>query len=356
MLGKSGAATFFQIALPLARPAIVAGLSLIVMEVINDYGAVNFFGVPTLTEGIFRTWFGLQDRASAVRLAGLAMGIVLILLVLERGQRGDARYCDIGISSAPLARKKLGHWAVVGTWLVCFIPLAIGLIWPVIRLSSWAWMTWQKVLKPDFVAQLGRSLLLSLGAAFVLTAVALLFAYALKLHPGRWMRMTNRVATIGYAAPGAVIAIGVMVAFGAIDHLFGQAVVSGTLFAIGFAYLVRFLAVAYQPVGAGLTRICGRLDESSRVLGKPPLVTLLQIDLPLIRGTMLAAAMLVFVDILKELPLTMILRPANFDTLATTAFGLAKEGRIHECAVPSLLIVIAGAIGLAILNRFLRRA
>jgi len=125
--------------------------------------------------------------------------------------------------------------------------------------------------------------------------------------------------------------------------------------AIGFAYLVRFLTVAYQPVGAGLTRICGNLDESSRMLGKPPSVTLFRVNLPLLKGTLLGAAMLVFVDILKELPLTMILRPANFDTLATTAFGLAKEGRIHECAVPSLLIVLAGAGGLAILNRFMQR-
>ena len=355
MLGKSITGTFFNVALPLARPAMVAGLSLIIMEVVNDYGAVNFFGVPTLTEGIFRTWFGLQDRNSAVRIAALAMGVILLVLVVERTQRGKARFSETGATSAPLSRQQLGIFPALGAIIVCLIPLAIGLIYPVFQLSKWAWMTWEKVLKPEFLEQLGRSLLLSLGAAFLLTAVALLFAYALKLHSTKWMRLSNRISTIGYATPGAVIAIGVMVTFGWIDDQFGKAVVSGTLLAIGFAYLVRFLAVAYQPVGAGLTRVCDRLDESSRILGKPPLATLFQIHVPLVRGTLFGASMLVFVDILKELPLTMILRPADFNTLSTTAFGLAKEGRVHECAVPSLIIVGAGAIGLAILNRYLRQ-
>jgi len=354
MLGKSSTQTFFKVALPLSRPAIVAGLSLILMEVINDYGAVNFFGVPTLTEGIFRTWFGLQDRASAVRLAGLAMVAVFIILAIERGQRGNASFSENSQSAAPLARRKLSRRANLGAFLVCFIPLLIGLILPTLQLISWSAMTFEKVLKPDFVAQFGRSIGLALGAAIALTAVAVLFAYAAKLHPVRWLRTANRVSTIGYASPGAVIAIGVMVLFGAFDKMAGSAVISGTLLAIGFAYLVRFLTVAYQPIDAGLTRVCGRLDECSRTLGKLPLATLFKINLPLIKGTLLAATMLVFVDILKELPLTLILRPANFDTLATTAFSLAKEGRIQECAVPSLIIVIAGMVGLGVLNRLLK--
>jgi iron(III) transport system permease protein len=355
ILGKSITGTFFSIALPLARPAIVAGLSLIIMEVVNDYGAVHFFGVPTLTEGIFRTWFDLQDRASAVRMAGLTMGAILLVLVFERTQRGKARFSEPEASSSPLTRQKLTPLPAFGALLVCLVPLGVGLIFPVYQLSQWAWLTWAKVLKPDFIDQLSRSLLLSILTAFFLTAVALLLAYAVKIHPTRWLRFSNRVSTIGYAAPGAVIAIGVMVSFGKIDDWSGKAVLSGTLFTIGFAYLVRFIAVAYQPVVAGLARVSQQMDESSRILGKTPLFTLGRIHLPILKGTLLGAAMLVFIDILKELPLTMILRPADFNTLSTTAFGLAKEGRVHECAAPSLIIVMAGAIGLTILNRYLRK-
>ena len=355
MLGQSVGSTFFKVALPLARPAIVAGLSLIILEVVNDYGAVNFFGVPTLTEGIFRTWFGLQDRASAIRIAGMAMGVVLLVLLVERAQRGKAKFSEQSTSSAPLSRQKLPPAKAALAMLVCLLPLGIGLLYPVFILAKWSWLTWREVLQPEFVGQLGRSLALSLVTAFALALMALLFAYTLKLHPTRWMRAANRFSTIGYATPGAVIAIGVMVAFGKIDHWLDGAVLSGTLLAIAFAYGVRFLAVAYQPVNAGFTRISDGLDESSRLLGKPPSATLCKIHVPLLKGTLFGAAMLVFVDILKELPLTMILRPANFETLSTTAFGLAKEGRIHECAVPSLIIVVAGGVGLAILNRYLQR-
>lgn len=356
MLGKSITGTFFKVALPLARPAIVAGLSLIIMEVVNDYGAVNFFGVPTLTEGIFRTWFDLQDRASAVRVAGLTMGAILLVLIFERTQRGKARFSESEAYSSPLTRQRLSPLPALGAIFACLLPLAIGLIFPVYQLSKWAWMTWKNVLKPEFLEQLSRSLLLSILAAFLLTAIALVFAYSVKLHPTKWLRLSNRISTIGYATPGAVIAIGVMVTFGKVDHWMGKAVLSGTLFTIGFAYLVRFIAVAYQPVGAGLARVSDQMDESSRILGKSPLFTLGKIHIPLLKGTLLGAAMLVFIDILKELPLTMILRPADFNTLSTTAFGLAKEGRIHECAVPSLIIVGAGAMGLTILNRYLRRS
>ncbi len=363
-LGRGPFSVFFTVALPLARPAIVAGLSLILMEVVNDYGAVHFFGVPTLTEGIFRTWFGLGDRSSALRLAGLVMLAVLFVLLIERGQRGKARFSEFSRDQSPTSRVKLGAGGGIVAMTVCLIPLVIGLIYPLWQLIGWAVMTFDTVIRNTFREQLLHSLLLSLITAAVLTGIAVLLVYTSRLHPVRWIRGIIRFSTMGYAAPGAVIAVGVMVSFGMIDRgvkagsgwlgLADSPFISGTIFAICFAYLVRFLTVAYQPVRAGMTRVCGNLDEASRTMGHSPAGTLFRINIPMIRGTLLAATMLVFVDILKELPLTMILRPTNFETLSTTAFGYAKEGRIHECSVPSLIIIAAGAIGLFILNRFMR--
>lgn len=361
-LGRNPRSVFFSVALPMARPAMVAGLGLIVMEVINDYGAVNLFGVPTLTEGIFRTWFGLGDRASALRIAGLTMFAVLAALWIERSQRGRTRYADSARDTGLMTMRRLRGGKAAAAVTVCGIPLVIGFLFPLGQLAVWGWATFAEVVNATFLQQLGRSLTLSVITAVVLTSIAVLFAYATKLHPTGWLHSASRLAALGYAAPGAVVAVGVMVSFGALDGWISGAVleepgllVSGTVFAIGFAYVVRFLAVPFQPVQAGMTRVCGTLDEASRVLGRGPGRTLLGINLPLLRGTIAAATMLAFVDILKELPLTLILRPANFETLATTAFGLAKEGRILESSVPSLIIVAAAGMGLFVLNRYLQR-
>ena len=361
-LGRKPGSIFLTVALPLARPAIAAGLSLIVMEVVNDYGAVHFFGVPTLTEGIFRTWFGLGDRASAVRLAGLVMLAVFALIVAERAQRGRAKFAEDALQARPLARRKLRAGRGAMAALLCLIPLALGFLSPVAQLLYWAsGLSRERVWRS--LEHLGPSLGLSLATAAGLTLIALLFAYAWKLHNAAWLRGLARLAAMGYAAPGAVVALGVMLCLGWLDGRFVEwggeggwpaVFLSGSLLAVSLAYAVRFLAVAFQPLHAGMDRICGSLDEASRVLGKSPLETLWRVNLPLLRGAILAALMLVFVDILKELPLTLILRPANFETLATTAFGLASEGRIQESAAPSLLIILLGAAGLIPLNRLMR--
>ena len=357
-LGHGLWSVFFSVALPLARPALVGGGSLVVMEVINDYGAVHFFGVPTLTEGIFRTWFGLGDLSSALRLAGLIMLVVFMILFLERAQRGRARYADPGHCSKTRTLRKLrGLQGAFATGL-CLIPLTLGFLFPTGQLVIWAYRSWGKVVRAEFAMHLLNSFILAIVAALVLTSIALLFSYSVKLHPVRWLKSIIGISALGYAAPGAVVAVGVMVVIGSLDRMTaslggGAFLLSGNLLVIGFAYCVRFLAVSLQPVNGGMSRICGSLDEASRSLGRGKLATLWHINLPLLRGTLVAAFTLVFVDILKELPLTMILRPANFETMATTAFSLAKEGRIHECAVPSLILLAAGGLGLMAIHRLI---
>jgi len=357
-LGMNSRGIFFRIALPLARPAMVGGLALIVMEVINDYGAVHFFGVPTLTEGIFRTWFGMGDRVSALRLAGMVMVAIALLLILERQLRGKARFEASTTSSGlcrliPLSRGK-GALAI----LICLVPLVIGFIYPVARLSQWAALDLMSDRPAVFAASAGliRGLVLALGVSVGASLVAAVFFYAVRLRGNGWRLGGARLAGLGYATPGAVIALGVLAVLGAWDRWAGDSflpLLSGTLFAIGFAYFVRFFAIPLQFSRSGLSRIGRPIEEAARLSGKGPAATFGRIHLPLLRGPLIAAGMLLFVDILKELPLTLILRPANFETLATSAYSLAKEARLQACAVPSLLIVIAGGIGLMIMNRWM---
>jgi len=356
-LGRSPGRVFFGTALPLARPAIVAGTALVVMEVINDYGAVHFFGVPTLTEGIFRTWFGMGDRVSALRLASIVMLAVGVLLVLEHALRGRARYVEAEVSAIPLARRRLRGWRAWTSTSICLFPVAVGFLFPVWRLGTWAWADYRSTEGITF--EVGLPLLRGLGlagaTALFVTLLAAIFVYAVRLRESRLRRLMERGAGLGYATPGAVIAVGVLVVFGALDRS-GPAALplfSGTLLAIGFAYLVRFFAIPLQFSRAGMDRLGRPLEEASRILGKSPLATFVKIDLPVLRGPLLAAAMLLFVDILKELPLTLILRPANFETLATTAYGFAVEARLQACAVPAMMMIAASAAGLLVMNRWM---
>jgi len=356
-LGDSPRQVFFRVALPMARPGIVAGVALVIMEVINDYGAVHFFGVPTLTEGVFRTWFGMEDKVAALRLASIVMVTVGFLLAGEQLLRGRSRFVEAEASQIPLSRVRLSGWRGWCAMLVCLLPLLIGFIYPVGQLSRWAWLNLTSESGASFGAgeAIARGAGLAAVTALVMPLLAAIFAYSVRLRENRGRRFLNRVAGLGYATPGAVIAVGVLVVFGTMDRweIGWLPLFSGTLFAIGFAYIVRFFAIPLQFARAGMDRLGRPLEEASRLLGHSPLGTFLRIDLPLLKGPMIAAGMLLFVDILKELPLTLILRPANFETLATTAFSLAKESRLQACAVQSLMIVVAGAIGLLVMNRWM---
>ena len=356
MLGKRPSSIFRRVALPMARPTLIAGLSLVIMEVVNEYGAVNLFGVPTLTEGIFRTWFGLGDRASGLRLAVIVVIIVFAILAFEAWQRKRLRYVEGAQTNVAHRRVRLGWrraWIVV---FFCALPVLIGFVFPVLRLVYWAIAATEGFDFFGFLGQAARSLGLASATALLLSFVAFFLAFSVRVKGDSRVCKLVQASTLGYAIPSVVTAVGVMVLLGSIDHLLSDVslslVLSGSLFAISFAYMVRFMTVAYQPLNASMQGVCTTLHEASRTLGQGNWQSLTRIHWPLLRLNILACATLVFIDIMKELPLTLVLRPSDFETLATFAFGFAKEGYIYDCALPSLLIISLGVWGLLVIERW----
>jgi iron(III) transport system permease protein len=363
LLGANRLKTFFKVALPMARPAIVAGIALASMEVLNDYGTVKYFGVNTFTTGIFRAWFSMGDASTAIYLAAILMVFVFVILYLESMQRGNRQYASSNGAQKPTARvhptigKKLLYSGI------CLTIFLLSFMVPFLQLFNWVSMTYSKVVDQDFFLLIYRSFGLAAVTGIFIVIFSVILLYALRLSPFKWVKNITKVATLGYAIPGAVIAVGVMIPFIALDKwvystLFSSETAgllfSGTLFALAFAYIVRFMAVGYNPVEAGFQKIGIHVNEASRLLGVRSTKTLWKIDLPLIRTSLVAGIILVFVDVLKELPLTLILRPFNYQTLATKAFDMATNEMIAESANAAMIIILTGIIPIIFLNRLIR--
>jgi iron(III) transport system permease protein len=364
MLGHGPWASFARIALPLARPGIVAGTALCLMEALADYGAVAYFGVDTFSTGIFRAWFSLGDLVAAAQLGALLLAGVAAVLMLERLARGRAAYHTAG-KKRDLLYELRGARAV-GAVVACSIPLIAGFILPAGLLLRLAIQEPQSAMGGRFLRLAWNSFTLAGGAALLAVSCALLIAYAMRIRPGLLTRFGSRVAGLGYAAPGVVIAVGVMVPLAALDRwiagLFavlgsatggapGLLAFSGTVGAMLYAYLVRFLSVALQSVEAGLGTIRRSMDEAARSLGASPAATLARVHAPLLARSLVSATLLVFVDVMKELPATLALRPFGFDTLAVQTFNLAKDERLAEASIPALAIVLVGLIPVYLLAR-----
>ncbi|HMM44767.1 MAG TPA: iron ABC transporter permease [Candidatus Macondimonas sp.] len=366
-LGAGPWTSFRRVALPLARPAIVAGLSLALMETLADYGTVEYFGVPTFTTGIFRTWFGLADPAAAAQLASVLMTFVFVLIVLERHSRRRARFFHTSGRYSRLPRYRLTGWRKVGAVVLCLLPVAFGFVIPGAQLGCWALATPEVWMHREFLRLMGNSLSLASIAAALAVLLAVIMAYGKRLRPAMPIRAAVRVAGMGYAIPGTVIAVGVMLPFAWLDNTtddlmrqyFGVStglILSGTLAAVVFAYCVRFLAVSLQTVEAGLAKIKPSMDDAARSLGMGPLQVLRRVHLPILRGSLLTALVLVFVDVLKELPATLILRPFNFNTLAVRAFELASDERLADSSSAALAIVLVGIVPVVLLSRAISRS
>ena len=366
-LGNGPWRTFLRLALPLARPAISAGLSLALMETLADYGTVQYFGVQTFTTGIFRTWYGLGSAAAAAQLSALLLGFVLVLIAVERSSRRHARYHHTSQRHQAIRRYHLRGWRATGAFLFCLLPVLLGFMVPAGQLGVWAATLASEAYDADFLRLVVNSLELAALAALLALLLALLLAYGKRLNPTPPVVGAVRLAGLGYAVPGTVIAIGVIIPFAWIDNgldawmrtNFGIStglILSGTLTALLFAYLVRFLAVALQTIESGLGKIKPSMDEAGRSLGYRPGQVLGRVHLPMLKGSLLTALLLVFVDVLKELPATLILRPFNFNTLAVRAFELASDERLADSAPAALTIVLAGLAPVILLSRSITRS
>jgi iron(III) transport system permease protein len=362
LLGRGPWSVFARVAVPLARPAIVGGVALVAMEVLNDYGAVAYFGVTTFTTGIFRAWFSLGDLDTAIRLAGILMLIVFAVLLAERWQRGGARYAGSGAGNRPLERYRLTGVRSAAVITLCALPLLFGFLVPVTQLGIWTLRTAPAAMDAGFLRLAANSFGLATLAGALCLAVAVVLQFAGRLDATPVTSAATRVSLLGYSIPGAVIAVGVLVSVLAVERTAGPylgvppgTLVSGTAVALVFAYVVRFVAVAYLPVEAGFARVGEQLEAASRTLGATPIRTLMRIDLPLLRGSLLAALTLVFIDVIKELPLTLILRPFNFDTLATRSYQLAVDEQVALAAPSSLLVIAMAAAVVVVLHRAFER-
>jgi iron(III) transport system permease protein len=380
-LGLSPWASFFRVSLPLARPALAAGVALALMETLADFGTVSYFAVPTFTTGIYRAWFAMGDRIAAAQLAAALLGFIVLLLALERLSRGRARFHDTTGRNRPLAGTRLKGGKAAGAVFFCITPLLLGFVLPAVLLgrlvltvggadsggdSGFAAETSSQIAQ-RFFGLASNSFLLASVTALLAVLLALMLAYGARIWKGWLFRVINRLVGLGYAVPGSVIAVGVLIPVTRFDNwLAGQwqewfgsnpgLLLTGGIAAMVYAYLVRLLAVALQTVQAGLGKVTFSMDDAARSLGLDQSRTLLRVHAPLLRGSLFTAGLLVFVDVMKELPATLVMRPFNLDTLATQTYTLAADERLAEAALPALAIVVVGLLPLIVMSRQISRS
>jgi iron(III) transport system permease protein len=366
--GYSSTRLFFKVSLPLARPAIAAGTALALMETLADYGTVSYFGVNTFTTGIFNAWFSQDDRVSAAKLAAMLMFVVVAMIAAEQWARRRSRYYQQ--SRGTHTRLVLTGWRAWLATITCATPVMIGFAIPVIILMRLAVADGKLVLNEHFFTLAFNSFSLAALTAFCGVAMALWLAYAARSSNSVWTahmnRWVNRLVGLGYAIPGTIIAVGVLIPLVKLDHLlvdtlnrwfhasFGL-VLTGGIMVLVYAYLIRFLAIALHTVEAGLCKITPHMDDAARSLGSSQRDVVRRVHLPLLRVSLVTAALLVFVDVMKELPATLVMRPFNFDTLAVNTYVLAKDERLAEAALPALAIVLVGLLPVALASRRITR-
>jgi iron(III) transport system permease protein len=362
-LGLGRAAAFRKAVLPVARPAIAAGVALVCMETLADFGVVAALNVDTFTTAIYRAWFGMFSISAALQMAAVLALLALGGTWLERMLRGSRGFASDRAARPGLPRQRLEGASAIAATAAALAVLSAAFILPMAQLLHWSMQHAATDLDSRYWAFAGRSVLVAVSGALVIVSAALVLGYALRGNTSRWLRGLGRVATIGYAIPGTVLAVGLFAPVAGInnwlqqqlDAMLGtsapQLFLQGTLFTMFIAYLARFLAVGAGPVESGLARIHGNLDQAAEILGVRGAARLRRVHLPLLRGSLLAAAVLVFVDLMKELPITLMTRPFGFETLALRVFEMTAEGEWTRAALPSVMIVAVGIVPVVLLAR-----
>ncbi len=360
-LGSNPWQSFFSVALPLARPAIMAGLALALMETLNDLGTVEYFGVNTFTTGIYRTWLGMGEKTAAAQLAAFLMLFILILIVLERRSRSAAQYYESSNSLKRITPYQLSFWRSILAIIACLLPVTLGFIIPAVYLLQLTLNNLESAFEDGFWDLARHSFTLAMITAIAAMIISLFMAYGKRLKSNWSMKTAVRISAMGYAIPGSVIAVGILIPVAGLDNIIDSwmratfnvstgLLLSGTIFSLIFAYLVRFLAVSFGSVESSLNKISPSLDDASRSLGYGSTSTLWKIHTPLMSGGLLTATMLVFVDVMKELPATLVIRPFNFDTLGIRVYQYASDERLAEAAAPALAIILVGIIPVIFLS------
>ena len=361
ILGKTPWQSLFSVALPMARPAIVAGISLALMETLADYGTVEYFGVSTFTTGIFRTWYGLGELSTAAQLCSFLLLFVFFLIILESKSRSKLRF-DQNKSIKKISKIRLSGWR--GFFAVAFsvLVISLGFFIPAIQLLTWTINHWQHTLDSDFINLFANSFMLAATSGIACVMFAVFFAYSKRSFQTRSIRMAIGIAGLGYAVPGTVIAIGVLAPIAWFDNKLDYLsrlyfdiplglVISGSMGILVFAYLVRFLSISLNTMDSGLSAIKPGIDESARSLGASKKNVLTKVHLPILKTSVLTAFLLVFVEVMKELPTTLILRPFNFNTLAVKTYELASDERLFDAALPALSIVMISLLPILLITK-----
>jgi iron(III) transport system permease protein len=367
VLGRSPWRGFVEVALPLARPAIAAGVALTLMETLNDFGTVEYFAVQTFTVGIYNTWFGMNSLGGAAQLATVLLMFVLVLLGLERAGRRGQRFHQTTSRYRELPGYQLTGGRAVAAVAACGAPILLGFVVPAFVLAGYSVRFHENTIDRGLAALIWNSVSLSVAAAFLAVAIAMFLAYAARREGGPTLKVFTRLASVGYAVPGSVLAVGVIIPLAWFDttvdlvstKIFGVPtglILGGTLAAVLFGYVCRFLALSFGAVDSGLAKVTPNIDDASRTLGANGARTLWRVHFPMIRGSVLTAMLVVFVDSMKELPMTLLLRPFNFNTLATFVYQYAGDEQLEECALAALMIVLVGIGPVVMLSAAIRRS